>query len=31
LDEKALRNINEKLSAVRERFQRAAKRLAAEL
>jgi DNA-binding MarR family transcriptional regulator len=31
LDEKGLRNINEKLSALRERFQRAAKRLAAEL
>jgi DNA-binding MarR family transcriptional regulator len=31
LDEKALRSINEKLSALRERFQRAAKRLAAEL
>jgi DNA-binding MarR family transcriptional regulator len=30
-DEKELRNINEKLSALRERFQRAAKRLAAEL
>jgi hypothetical protein len=29
LDEKALRNINEKLSAPRERFQRAAKRSAA--
>jgi DNA-binding MarR family transcriptional regulator len=30
-DEKALRNINEKLSALSERFQKAAKRLAAEL
>jgi DNA-binding MarR family transcriptional regulator len=31
LDEKTLSNINEKLSALRERFQKAAKRLAAEL
>src|ERR1700676_3247861 len=31
LDEKALRNINEKLAALSEKFQRAAKRLAAEL
>jgi DNA-binding MarR family transcriptional regulator len=31
LDEKGLHNLNEKLSALREKFQRAAKRLAAEL